>query len=409
MLRFLQSAWRSQWLPEPVRARLRPLANRTILSLAGRPATELPPVAVGPVVITGFFNETLGIGRAARLTADALEAAGVEVIRQDARILLDQGKFRSETLPGGPGGVWLLHCNPDEAAIVMARFPPAQWKNRYRIGYWAYELSTAPAHWIEFSENYHELWAPSRFTADALAGADCPVTVQPHPPPAISERPARSPDGKVRFLTFADLRSSAARKNPMGAIDAFRQAFPEEQSDAILRVKLVHSETHPREAAKIAAKGEGRADIEIVTEDYSDQQVLDLIAAHDVFISLHRSEGFGLAILEAMSLGRAVIATGWSGSLEFTADMPEALVGYQLVPVEDPSGIYPTGSHWAEPDLSEAAQLIRRLAADASFRNQLAQRGREGAIAIGRHWEETRLSGAKMMDWVRQKTPAAAE
>ncbi len=383
---------------------MRPMANRAILALAGERADRRREFTPGPLVVSGFMRETLGIGRAARLTADALERAGFDVIRHDLRPLMTRGHFGSATLPAPPGGVWLLHCNPDEAAIALASLNRASWQERYRIGYWAYELAKAPKHWITFSRNLHEVWAPSAFAASSLAGAQCPVSVYPHPSPdcpaELSAAPQRASDAPIHFLAFADLRSSATRKNPMGAINAFQMAFPEASDQARLTVKLVRPDADPKAVNALEELASQRPDIVISMEDLSDTEVLGLIARCDVLISLHRSEGFGLAILEAMMLGRAVIATGWSGNLEFMSTLPEALVPYKLIPVNDPSDIYRQNAQWADPDLEKAAQLLRRLAKDDAFRSSLAAAGQKAAAQTRTRWSREALAQTELAKWV---------
>jgi len=382
-----------------MRRALRPIANRIILTLAGGQPAPLQELTPGPITISGFFSEVLGIGRAARLTADALEAAGYKVIRHDVRTTLQGKSFRTDKLPGDYGGVWILHCNPAEAAVVMSRIAPEYWKNKYRIGYWAYELPKVPAHWARFSRNFHEIWAPSTFVADALSGASCPVRLVPHPLPSISPAPRPAEKKPVQALAFADLRSSSARKNPVGAVRAFLIAYPEPQQDAALTVKIVQSCADPKGFAALRRSVDGRPDIKLLETELSDAETMQLLRCSDIFLSLHRSEGYGLAILEAMLAGCAVLATGWSGNLDFMKGMDDALIPYTLKDVDDPSGVYPQGSIWAEPDLSVAAARLRRLASDPALRAAQREAARANFDRLRERWSPAVLARDAFSPW----------
>jgi glycosyltransferase involved in cell wall biosynthesis len=301
----------------------------------------------------------------------------------------------------------LLHCNPDEAAVVYSRFPRSDWINRYRIGYWAYELPRAPQRWIDFARAFHEVWVPSAFVADALAGSETIVRVMPHPPPNWPVRePPHRPSSVVRFLSFADMRSSAARKNPLGVVKAFLLAFPSSSNRVELMVKIVGGDFDRDSRRTLFELCAERSDITVLEKDYSDDALAGLMAEADVFVSLHRAEGFGLAILEAMTLERAVLATGWSGNLAFMTDFTDALVPYALTSVIDPTGAYPSGSMlWAEPDLIAAAAKMRALAADPQLRSAIAKEARRRATGLSAHWTRQALAAMPLHRAAAQRDP----
>ncbi len=402
----MQNVWRSGLLSGRQKRILRPLANQLILSLVGAGARPAHPFNLEPgsITLTGFHNDALGIGRAARLTAEALARSGYDVIRHDVRPILNDGNFRSEALPGGNGGIWLLHCNPDEAAVAMSRIAPATWRRRYRIGYWAYELPRAPNHWIKFTRNFHEIWTPSHFVAKSLEGAACPVRVFPHPPPRrLLQVEHRRQGERVRVLAFADMRSSAARKNPLGAVKTFLMAFPAQQREAELLVKIIRTDADPEGYASLMKAVGGRADITLVTGELTDDETMQLLADSDVFLSLHRAEGFGLALLEAMVLECAVLATGWSGNLDFMQGMDASLLPYTLTPVHDPSGIYRQGSQWAEPDVGVAAERLRGLVADPDLRRQDIALARANIDRLNQRWSEEALAMEAFSAWAKKR------
>lgn len=355
----------------------------------------------GPVLVSGFLNETLGIGQGGRLTAGALERADFDVVRHDLRPLIAEGAAPDWRLPT-EGGVWLMHCNPPEALAAFDAVEYAALFGRYRIGYWAWELPRAPKAWLKAARFFDEIWTPSQFTADSLAGCGVPVRVMPHPllEPAARRDHARfgMPPRAVNFLAMADLRSSATRKNPLGAVEAFVRAYPRAQGRAALTVKIVQSGADPAAMERLTEAVAGRPDIRILTEDLPGQAVLDLIATADVLLSLHRAEGFGLTLSEALGLGRAALATAWSGNMEFMAGLPDALVPCRLVPVEDAAGLY-AGQAWADPDLDAAAAAIRRLTDDAALRARIGAAGREAVLGLNAKWSREALAGAPLALW----------
>ena len=224
-----------------------------------------------------------------------------------------------------------------------------------------------PADWIAAGALVSEIWTPSSFSRDALAKMfSHPIHVTPHFIPAELPR-QRDAAQPFTVLTMADSRSSFARKNPLAAIAAFRQAFGTD-SRARLLVKL---NGRPEEMAGLAAAIGNSPNIEIVSGLLDDAGLDRLYRSADVLLSLHRAEGFGLPMAEAMARGIPVVGTGWSGNLEFMDARNSALVPYQLVQVNDSAGIY-SGSHWAEPDVAAAATALRRLADDRAHYDAIA-------------------------------------
>jgi glycosyltransferase involved in cell wall biosynthesis len=169
------------------------------------------------------------------------------------------------------------------------------------------------------------------------------------------------------------------RKNPAGAIEAFRRAFPGPEA-AHLVVKVTGTGGAPQAAATLRALIAGMPNVTLLDRFLPAADLSALIAQCDVFLSLHRAEGLGLFLAEAMWLGRPIVATGWSGALQLLDDSHAMLVRHRTVPVR--AGDYtwvPPGASWAEPDLDHAAECLRRLAEDAGLRAELGRRSREKA------------------------------
>ncbi|HEY0052155.1 MAG TPA: glycosyltransferase [Caulobacteraceae bacterium] len=365
-----------------------------------------PHPSPGPLVVDGFFGEALGVGRAAALTADALEQAGFEVQRKSLRPALGRLlRGRRPPVSDRPGGVWLIHANAPECLIALMTHDPADWGDRYRIGYWAWETPEIPVAWARVAPWLHEIWTPSAFVAEAVrAGLDRlpaaprpPVKVMPHPvaAPAWLERRGAAGDGVVRTLVMFDGRSAYARKNPWAAIEAWVRAFPVADPGAALTVKVGQVDVDPAAAARLRALVTERSDIRLLSDRMDDQAVWRLIDGHDVFLSLHRSEGFGLGLAEAMDLGKTVIATAWSGNLEFMRSDASVLVPFRLVPIDDPTGAY-GGNVWAEPDVEAAAGALRRVVGDPAFRAAVAQTAPASIAALRETWSKSALAGSAL-------------
>jgi glycosyltransferase involved in cell wall biosynthesis len=382
-------------MPKSLRATLyRVLTRRAIAAAQRNVAHGEPDASPGQIVVSGFFKEPSGIGRAADLTREAMSQAGYAPLSVGLRALLAGD---ASGMPRTSGGAWIIHCNPDEAARVLARTKPSLWLGRRRIGYWAWELERPPAHWGMAAGLFHEIWAPSKFAAGALRGfgVTTPVRVMPHPVALLDQprAPARSrwgfEDGRLAVLAMGDLLSSATRKNLLGAIEIYRRAFPEPGSTS-LTVKAMSA--NPAFVEQARAHAGGRADIRFVTDALPSADLLSLMASVDVLLSPHRSEGFGLTLAEAMLQGTPALATSWSGNMDFMGGLAELLIAYTPTPVQDQSGVYRAeGQRWAEPDVEDAVTKLRHLAGSPELRSSLAARGAENVRGLSRAWTREQL------------------
>jgi glycosyltransferase involved in cell wall biosynthesis len=315
--------------------------------------------------VTGFHVRRTGISRGAELQARAFRR-----LQLDVRLLDASPCLRNPVLRSGNStrlGALVMHAGGPQLAQSLAYFAPG--RSTYRIGYVAWELTQPPVHWRGYDAGVDEIWTPSHYSAETLrATSNKPVHVVRH----VSAMPPAVPRGIFRArlglaadtfvaLTFADLRSSLARKNPAGAIQAFRSAFHDRQ-DVCLIVKLTAADRGNGLVDQLRQIA-GSANVKFVCEHFSDIELWSLLSDADVLISMHRAEGFGIPILEAMSAGCAVLATNWSGNADFMSNETAVPLPYKLVPVSDPQGIYRTGV-WAEPDMDATIDWLRRLEAD---------------------------------------------
>ncbi len=225
-----------------------------------------------------------------------------------------------------------------------------------------------------------EVWTASEFAALSVRTATRKrVRVVPLPVSVSLSRPYTRaefglPEDRFVFLFTLDFHSFLARKNATGLVAAFRAAFPAGDERVVLLIKTTNGHDRPAEVAHLREAIDGDARIELRDGYLGREDVFGLESVADAYVSLHRSEGFGLGLAESMYLGKPVIGTAYSGNLEFMTPENSCLVGYRLVDVRDGEYPYAYGQVWAEPDLDHAARLMRRLADDPAFAAALGRR-----------------------------------
>jgi glycosyltransferase involved in cell wall biosynthesis len=287
------------------------------------------------------------------------------------------------------GAPLLLHVNAPFLPLALLRMSRSALRGRRVIGYWAWELPVVPPDWRAGVRFVHEAWVLSRFTASAIEPllpgrvrvVTPPVAVAPPEPSALDRAAFGLPEGAVVVLVSFSLASSLERKNPLQAIAAFRAAFGA-RADRVLVLKVGNPGDFPADFDRLRAAVADAPNIRLETRILPPRDSHALTRAADIVLSLHRSEGFGLIPAEAMLLGKPVIATGWSGNMDFMDNDTGALIGYRLVPARDPRGVFEApGAVWAEPDQQEAVAELTRLADDAEARAALGGRARQAVIA----------------------------
>jgi glycosyltransferase involved in cell wall biosynthesis len=248
--------------------------------------------------------------------------------------------------------------------------------DRYSIGLWFWEIEEFPARWRSSLSLLEEVWAPTAHIASALEPiATVPVTTVriPIELPALEPR-SRSqlglPEDKFLFLFSFDYLSVFKRKNPLAVIDAFTRAF--ESSERVgLIIKCINHDRDPAAHAELCAAAAGHPGVELIDRYLDPLDNSSLTALCDSYVSLHRAEGFGLGPAEAMWLGKPVIATGYSGNLDFMTAENSLLVDYRMVSIGAGADPYPADAHWADPDVQHAASLMRSLFDDPELARRL--------------------------------------
>ena len=365
--RWLQGFRRHVWsrFPRPIRQRI----LDALLGDAGSPIAIGAPAAE-PVSVVGLLSTATGIGEGGRLAGRALAALGYDVRSVDVSALLSGAALQEKRPPlleRGAGTV-ILHFNPDHLPAIVTLLGRRRLRGKRIVGYWAWELPRIPERWLAAFVEVDEVWTPTRFVADAVRPfTDKTVRVVPHPV-ALGRVGERAPekfgfDGRFTILTMFTFASSFPRKNPVAAVQAFRRAFGD-APDRLLVLKVSDAHEAPEDMAELAAAIGDAPNIRLEERRFDEQERLDLIASADALLSLHRSEGFGLVMAEAMLAGVPVVATGWSGNLDFMDEESALLVPATTIEARDRKGVYGTGEIWADPDVDTAAAHLVALAAD---------------------------------------------
>lgn len=367
-------------------------AERSAQARARRRARRRNLPATLPVTIVGFHGAVHGLGEGARMLARGFADAGLPVRAVDLSARVGFPVDLPATFPSpadAERGVVISHINPPEL-LRWARDTGGQpLEGRRHIGYWAWELEDAPADWAPAFDLVDEVWTPSAFAADAIRKIAPPrVKVSPAPYPLyLNPRlaPDRArfglPDDKVVVLMAFDLRSTAQRKNPYAALRAFQKA---RAGDALLVCKVVGADLYPETFQALRDEVADDPTIRLMTDSLSAEDMARLTASSDIVLSLHRSEGYGLLLAEAIWLGKPTLATGWSSNVEFMDPASSRLVEYALIPVEGDGAIYRAG-RWADADVDDAAAKLARMITDAAWRAELAAAtARNGHVSFDR-------------------------
>jgi glycosyltransferase involved in cell wall biosynthesis len=371
---------------------------RTLIAPPSRKQRLLRPV--DPVILVGLLLSTTSFGWLARLNAALLRTAGLRVYELDISAAFSASHL-ADTRPEIPVDVTegpatlLISLNPHQLAYASAFMPAKLFERKYVIAYCAWELERIPNNWKSPIETFDEVWVPSSFVQRAFTETGLSIPCRVVPPDLVcpsSLQPNRSrfgiPPRAFATLVVLSLRSGLTRKNPFAAIRAFFRAFPNNSGvRLILKISDTDIESVDWKTLRTTIGPDPR--LIFVTDYLKDAEMWNLIASVDVVLSTHRSEGFGMVPAQAMLCQRAVVATGWSGNLDFMDSDCSILLPYTLVPVKDPDGIYPENGHqWAEVDENAATDALRRLYFDLSFRESLSRHGHERARAYFSHYRE---------------------
>lgn len=278
------------------------------------------------------------------------------------------------------GKVNVFHLNADEVDSALSVLHPAE--NTYNILYPNWELSHFPEPWIAALDRFDEVWCPSQFIFDSINGHTRAVTK--HLPVAcevtlssmLSRRYFGIPENVFAFLFFFDFRSYASRKNPDAVVRAFLQhckALPTANSHLVIKTNGAESDPAAFERLQ-QTLASLRNRVTFINKTISDNEVKNLIRCCDSFVSLHRSEGYGRGLAEAMYLGKPLICTGYSGNMDFMDAESAMLTDFTLIPVNEGEYPFAEGQVWADADANQAAHFMSKLYLDRRYARQLGQK-----------------------------------
>jgi glycosyltransferase involved in cell wall biosynthesis len=353
--------------------------------------------------VIGDTTSNTGLGEATRATLDTIIKAKTPVSYIEFNYNFHKQEKDSQThryntiKKGSLYDVNLMLYNIYDFNLLEDEKLRALTHNKYTIAHWVWEQTAIPKQLHHAFYHVDEIWTPSQYCQQAFASVrPIPVRVVPYPIVAtISKRITNTqldvPEDRFTFLFSFSAPSTDARKNPLELIQAFRNAFPKDSPQSpVLILKVHHLNEYPEYATYL--KNELSTINSILIEDsLSRQDMNNLLASIDCYISLHRAEGFGLGMAEAMALGKPVIATNYSGNTDFMNTTNSFLVNYTLRPMiiddfvhqPEKAGVYELGHLWADPDLEHTAELMQLVVSNPEL---AAERGRNAKAHIHAHF-----------------------
>lgn len=329
------------------------------------------------VNLVGYFTTESGVGQVGRTLVDALKGSSIPFRIEPALSSLsrEQATFNNPKESDLIFPVTIAALNADQI-VRWKKSRESNQSQEWIIGLWNWEIDSIPEYFEASISAVDEIWVTSQFTANALARmTEKPVKVFPVPiePTNKSNQDTQTSNKYVLFMF--DYLSVFERKNPIGLVTAFKTAFPE-PGEVELIIKTTNADLRSSDHHRLLAAVEDRDDIQVVDGYLSEPDLQSLFSGASAYVSLHRAEGFGLTLLEAMSLGIPTVATGYSGNLDFMSAENSLLVPYELVEIGPDASPYDPSGKWAEPDLIAAADLMKRLLTDSNLSRKLSAQAR---------------------------------
>ncbi|MBW8524713.1 glycosyltransferase family 4 protein [Chryseobacterium chendengshani] len=339
------------------------------------------------VNMSGFFNAEIGFGEAIRNNLKALELMKIPAkpinfnMHLSNRLNDNSVNFEDNT---NDYPVNIVHVNMDTIYSFFNEKSSAFFENKYNIGYWAWEMEEFPDEYVEYFKYYDEIWTCSRYCLDSISlKSDIPVTNIPHAIDINDDDINKNFDSGLssedyHFLFIFDYNSLIERKNTLALIDAYEKAFGVDNDKVKLVIKTSIPGNHLSKARKKVMTRIGSNKSIIYKEEMLRRNdLLALMNFADCYVSLHRSEGFGLTMAEAMALGKPVIATGYSGNLDFMTVNNSFLVKYKLIRHDYDLSVLPKNNYWSEPDTDHAAELMKFVFENQKHAVETGKRAKE--------------------------------
>ena len=360
-----------------------PILSHPLVALATAPVRTRGRGRPFGVNLIGHVRSRSGVSEDVRAAMRVLEAAGIDYAVRDVHPGASMGQ--DEEVSGVTDGdlpyAITMFCMTAEAILLAKRqIGPAVFRDHYVIGFWPWELPELPTIWRHAYDLVDEVWASSAFSHAAFSRS-APIPVRAMPMAVMTEEASNKkrsdfdlPADRFLFGFAFDGLSGFARKAPHLCVEAFRRAFPDGREKVGLVIKTMRVQGDPR-WQDLMRMVEEDPRIHLLSRSLTRAELLDLWRTFDCFLSLHRSEGFGRNIAEAMRLGVPVIATAHSGNMDFTNHETAALVPVRLKPVEAKEYSFGEGQLWAEPDVDRAAANMQHMVEDVAWRERIARNG----------------------------------
>ena len=336
------------------------------------------------VNLIGPFKAQIGLGQSCRLLANAIKESSFDYTFENFDLIgtVQNGDstFDDEFVKETPYGINIIHMEPTELMLRCVEFDENLWNERYNIAFWLWELEEFPNEWTPAINLVDEIWTPSEFASESVRKVtDKPVVTIPYNVTAETEakydrKYFNLPEDKFLFLVMFDANSTMMRKNPLGAIEAYKKAFSPDDDSVGIVIKTNNAKEKKLEPVKQLL--EGYKNVYFITDILEKKAVNSLIADVDVFVSLHRAEGFGLVMAEAMLNGTVCIATNWSSNTEFMNKDVACMVDYSFITLEKDMSPYRKGAKWADANTDEAAGYMKRLSTDKVFYDDLSKKAK---------------------------------
>ena len=380
-----EDVWYKKVFPAWIRHLITRPIGKLVIRKTRKPRRYQPGLYPDGVNLYGLLRSEIGLNQGAKLYARAMEAGNIPhtLLNLDFMPDLPQNDmtYDGQLVQENRYAINVVHINPPEYRDACGTFSQKQFDRHYNICVILWELEKLPDAWKLIFKYTNEIWVPSGFIAEAVRKeTDKPETVIPYGMEtpydgSLTRADFGLSDDDFLVLMMFDSNSFVGRKNPGGAIDAFREAYGEKPE----HVKLVIKINNPKDEdiAFVEEHIGGKARYTLITERMAREKLNSLIRLCDVFLSLHRAEGFGLVMAEAMSLGTPAVATGWSANTEFMPEDAACPVDYTLVPVAGGYQYEDGTMTWAEPDVHHAARYLKRLRDDPEYCRQKAEAGQK--------------------------------
>lgn len=331
--------------------------------------------------LIGYIKAQMGLGQGARLMASAIEETKIPYLIIDTKVgnpfNHNDETFDRKIKKSPEYSINIFHVNPEQMPPLQLTLKSDFSDKRYNIGIWLWELPDFPDEWCKAFKLIDEVWAPSVFNCESIRKkANVPVTLIPYGIKAetdnnFTREHFNLPEDKFLFLSMYDSNSTIERKNPLGAIKSFKKAFSKDNEKVGLVIKI----NNPKDSDIELINNElnGYNNVYLIKETLAKTEVNSLIKCCDVFVSLHRAEGFGLVIAEAMYVGTPVIATNWSANVDFMNEENSCPVSFTLKKIGHDCYMYKAYQTWAEPDIDNAAEYMIKLANDKEYYEKLSK------------------------------------